>query len=365
MGNKNFGWIVTWRITDRCNLNCVYCDHSVNHRPDYEENINYSAIIDRLAHYKPKILNITGGEPTLVKELPLYLESIKKRWNPFVRIVHNGTNLSNAATLFPWIDRLVISLDGPGEINRINRGIDGDRVIEKTAAIMPDAKSHGVEVIINCVVTTENASHIESLVRKATRAAPDLQLSFMPVMPPDGDISILVKKQPYADFITTFDKLQKEGFGIIHVFDTILRHESFKKISCYNQYFTLRMETCCALSSCAMNVPADPVFFVNKLKRFLTTGKLPNVFDRLKKMTAYALSDKPDFSCSTICNCESWLDLLFLGIESNCHRIYTEGLRGRISEEEYVEVEQFVKKHINPQFDLQWFKSMIDRGTSK
>jgi sulfatase maturation enzyme AslB (radical SAM superfamily)/ribosomal protein L31 len=363
MGNRNFGWIVTWRITDRCNLNCVYCDHTVNHRPDYQEKIDYPAIISRLALYKPKILNITGGEPTLVKELPRYLETIKKQWNPFIRIVHNGTNLSKAVTFFPWIDRLVISLDGPGEINRINRGLDGDRVIEKISSIMPDAKNHGVEVIINCVVTIENVSHIESLVRNATTAAPALQLSFMPVMPPDADISILANKKLYADFVTSFDKLQKEGYRIIHVFDTVLRHESFKKISCYNQFFTLRMETSGALSSCAMNVPADPVFFANKLKRFLTTGKLPNVFDRVKKMTSHALRDKPDFSCSTICNCESWLDLLFLGIESNCHRIYTEGLRGRISDEEYIEVELFVKKYINPQFDLHWFKSMIECGT--
>jgi organic radical activating enzyme/ribosomal protein L31 len=337
----------------------------VNHRPDYKENINYAAIIDSLSKYQPKILNITGGEPTLVAQLPEYLHTIKQRWNPFIRVVHNGTNFSKASTLFPWIDRLVISLDGPGEINRANRGIDGDRVLEKAAAVVQEAKSHNVEVIINCVVTTVNAPHIEQLVRNAIKLAPDLQLSFMPVMPPENDNSILVNKEMYANFITTFNALRAEGFKIMHVFDTILRHESFKKISCYNQFFTLRMETSGAISSCAMNVPADPVFFINKLKRLIITGKFPNLFDRLKKMTSQALSDIPDFSCSTICNCESWLDLLFLGIESNCHRVYTEGLRGRISEKEYGEVEQFVKEYINPQFDLQWFKRMIEYGTSE
>ncbi|HEX2957748.1 MAG TPA: radical SAM protein [Chitinispirillaceae bacterium] len=360
MGHKNFGWIVTWRVTDRCNLNCVYCDHSVNHRPEYNETIDYENIINKLAQYQPKILNITGGEPTLVTALPEYLKTIKHRWNPFIRVVHNGTNLSKATSLFPWIDRLVISLDGPGDINRTNRGLDGDRVIDKVASIMADAKQHNVEVIINCVVTTVNAPHIDQLVRNATKLAPDLQLSFMPVIPPDGDISILAQKNMYEDFICTFDKLRNEGFQIIHVFDTILRHETFKKISCYNQFFTLRMETNGALSSCAMNVPADPAFFASKFKRFLTTGKLPNVFDRLKKMTSNAISDKPAFSCSTICNCESWLDLLFLGIQSNCHRIYTEGLRGRISDNEYTEVDQFVKEFINPQFDVTWFKRMIE-----
>lgn len=363
MGQKNFGWIVTWRVSDRCNLNCVYCDHSVNHRPDYNETIDYENIINKLAQYRPKILNITGGEPTLVTALPEYLKTIKQRWNPFIRVVHNGTNLSKAATLFPWLDRLVISLDGPGDINRSNRGLDGDRVIEKVAAIMPDAKRHNVEVIINCVVTTANAPHIDKLVRNATKLAPDLQLSFMPVMPPDGDISILAHKGMYEDFIGTFDNLRNEGFKIIHVFDTILRHETFKKISCYNQFFTLRMETNGALSSCAMNVPPDPAFFASKFKRFLTTGKFPNLFDRVKKMTSNAISNKPDFSCSTICNCESWLDLLFLGIESNCHQVYTEGLRGRINDNEYAEVDQFVKKYINPQFDLNWFKKMIENGT--
>jgi sulfatase maturation enzyme AslB (radical SAM superfamily) len=343
----------------------VYCDHTVNHRPEYNEKIDYAAIIDRLTQYSPKILNITGGEPTLVSELPDYLKTIKERWNPFVRVVHNGTNLLKASALFPWINRLVISLDGLGEINRANRGIDGDWIIEKIAAIMPDAKKHAVEVIINCVVTTTNATHIEQLVRNATKLAPDLQLSFMPVMPPDGENSILVKEDLYAGFITTFDKLRAEGFKIIHVFDTIARHETFKKISCFNQFFTLRMETSGALSSCAMNVPADPVFFANKVKRFLTTGNFPALFDRIKKMTSHAISNKPDFSCSTICNCESWLDLLFLGIESNCHRVYTEGLRGRISEKEYSDVDLFVKEYINPEFDIQWFKRMVENGASR
>jgi sulfatase maturation enzyme AslB (radical SAM superfamily) len=256
----------------------------------------------------------------------------------------------------------VISLDGPGEINHANRGLDGDRVIEKVASIMNEAKRHSVEVIINCVVTTVNAPYIEQFVRDATRLAPDLQLSFMPVIPPDSGISILSHIDVYEDFIVTFDSLRNEGFKIIHVFDTIRRQETFKKISCYNQFFTLRMETNGALSSCAMNVPADPAFFANKLKRFITTGKLPNVFDRVKKMTSNAISDKPDFTCSTICNCESWLDLLFLGIPSNCHQVYTEGLRGRISDDEYAEVDQFVREHINPKFNLQWFKRMIENG---
>ena len=121
MSNKNFGWIATWRVTDRCNLNCVYCDQTVNHRPDFKENIDYNTIIDRLAAYHPKILNVSGGEPTLVSELPKYLNTIKQRWDPFIRVVHNGTNLSKAVTLFPFIDRLVISIDGPGAINHANR----------------------------------------------------------------------------------------------------------------------------------------------------------------------------------------------------------------------------------------------------
>jgi wyosine [tRNA(Phe)-imidazoG37] synthetase (radical SAM superfamily) len=86
-------------------------------RADTSEEIDRFNVVDRIGLYKPHILNISGGEPTLVKELPSLLSRAKELWDPYIRVVHNGTAPDKLESSFPYVDRLVISIDGPGSIN--------------------------------------------------------------------------------------------------------------------------------------------------------------------------------------------------------------------------------------------------------
>jgi len=55
--------------------------------------------------------------------------------------------------------------------------------------------------------------------------------------------------------------------------------------------------------------------------------------------------------------------LLFLGMESHCITHYAKGLRGRMTERDYAEAEAFVKKNINPSFNIATLKQAIESDT--
>ena len=71
------------------------------------------------------------------------------------------------------------------------------------------------------------------------------------------------------------------------------------------------------------------------------------------------MQESIDFSCTTVCTCENWLDLIFLGIPSDSIPIYARGLRGRMTDEDYRNAETFVRRFINPDFDIQALKLFI------
>jgi len=362
---QNFAWICTWKITHRCNLSCTYCDHAVMKPATAVERIDHDKIIDTIAKFSPKIVNISGGEPTLVEQLPRIVEKLKKRWNPFIRVVHNGSLPHKGIGLFPHIDRFVVSLDGPGEVNRATRGIDGDKVIERLGAIADEAAAHNVELAINCVVTVHNVSHIRELAEKTRSASAQILLSLTPVMPPRGALSVLSKPGGYEAFERMYAELKSKGYRIMHTFDSLMRHETFSCIQCYNQYFVIRISPEGRVSACPMNVPLATAVEGISPKSLLSPKKAKKVLKAGFRLLKSKLPSRIDFSCSTICNCESWLDMLFLGKESESADVYLRGLKGRMTEKDYRELDKFVRKNINAGFSVEEFRRRIEEVTAE
>ncbi|MGB7566876.1 MAG: radical SAM protein [Chitinivibrionales bacterium] len=360
MHQKNFAWIATWKITRRCNLYCVYCDHASMRKATHRENIDYQKVIETLHGYSPKILNISGGEPSLVENLAGILSEIKKRWDPFIRIVHNGTGPEKLLKSFPYIDRLVISMDGPDPINKANRGISGPSVLTKLKAVLPEAKARNVEVGINCVVTIANLKSMREFADQVKTVSGSLILSFTPVMPPDGSLSILREESLVREFFATYEDLKKRGYSVMNAFDGITRFNNFKSIQCFNQYFNIRVSPEGQVLTCAMNTNLNSQHFIYYFRKLLSKNGIKKAFYRIKQKLINSMNDSIDFSCTTVCTCENWLDLIFLGISSDSIPKYARGLRGRMTEEDYRNAEAFVKRYINPEFDINKLKRLVD-----
>jgi MoaA/NifB/PqqE/SkfB family radical SAM enzyme len=357
---KNFAWIATWKITRRCNLYCVYCDHASMRKATHRENVDYDKVIKNIRAYHPKIVNISGGEPTLVEELPRVLSEIKKHWNPFIRIVHNGTNPQKVLPCLDYLDRLVISMDGPDPINKNNRGVSAETVLRKLREVLPEIFRRKVDVKINCVLTTANLGHMNEFLQMVKEVSPAIGVSFTPLIPPDDRLSVLGVESDYRQFISSFNDLKGRGYNVAHAFDGVMRHGDFRNIQCLNQYFIIRITPEGQVVTCAMNTKMSAEHYKYYVGKLFSKGGISKALNRIKKKTAQTLQSSPDFSCNTMCACENWLDLIFLGMKSDYFAGYVRGLKGRMAQSDYDEAEAFIKKYVNPDFSGKTLREIIE-----
>jgi MoaA/NifB/PqqE/SkfB family radical SAM enzyme len=329
-------------------------------KASFNEHIDYSNVIATIQSYNPKVLNISGGEPSLVKNLHEIVAEIKKRWNPFIRIVHNGTGPENLEQCFPFIDRLVVSMDGLDPINKANRGITSESVLKKLAKVLPELQARNIETAINCVLTTANLTSMKDFARRVRDVSPRIILSFTPLMPPDMDLSILKEPATYHKFLSDYAALKSSGYSVVHMFEGLTRHADFRNVQCYNQNFIIRISPEGRVFTCSMNTKLTGDHYKYYLGKMFSKNTLKKVFDRVRKIANRKLFKTIDFSCSTVCMCENWLDLVFLGIPSDGIRSYAECLKERMSEEDYTRAEEYVRRHINPSFSKDQLRRYVN-----
>jgi hypothetical protein len=190
--------------------------------------------------------------------------------------------------------------------------------------------------------------------------SPLIGVSFTPLIPPDDKLSIMRDESHFRQFISSFNDLKNRGYFVVHAFDGIMRHNDFKHIQCLNQYFIVRITPEGQVLTCAMNSKLSGEHYKYYFKKLFSKNGLQKGFNRIKKKAAQGLLHSPDFSCNTICACENWLDLIFLGIHSDYLMGYARGLHGRMTDDDYDKAETFVRKYINPDFNGSTLKAIVD-----
>ncbi|MFP4001421.1 MAG: radical SAM/SPASM domain-containing protein [Thermoplasmata archaeon] len=135
-GESNALWLVSMRITDKCNHRCKVCgqygdggyNRDDNELPSVKGNVpveRYKEMIDKIAHLNPHVY-ITGGEPFLYSDLTEFGNYVKKK-DLSLQVVTNGVKLEEKAEIMvenEW-DMICVSLDGPEEIHDEARQFEG------------------------------------------------------------------------------------------------------------------------------------------------------------------------------------------------------------------------------------------------
>lgn len=180
-------------VTDRCNYRCVYClpAEGTTWLPresllGYEE---IARVVRVMAGMGLRSVRLTGGEPTVRRDLPALVEAIASV--PGIVDVSMTTNAhrfaSEAAGLKAvGLRRVNISLDSldPVRFGRITRGGDLAAVL---AGIDAAVVAGLTPVKVNMVVMRgENDDEVESMARWAMERAPAVQLRFIEYMPFDA-----------------------------------------------------------------------------------------------------------------------------------------------------------------------------------
>lgn len=88
--------IVYIAITNRCNLNCIHCTAKSNiNEIDTLSLKEIYAIIDQICDVNPRIINITGGEPLIRKDILQILNYIRNKYSGYIVLSTNGILITN------------------------------------------------------------------------------------------------------------------------------------------------------------------------------------------------------------------------------------------------------------------------------
>ena len=156
---------VCWMIENACNLNCIYC--FAEHKNLDNSMDNYKETINNILNLKPVTIILTGGEPTLNKNIKAILNYIGN--NAITIVDSNGTYMF-FEELIPYLKNSVVrfsidSLD-PEIIKKVrpskivNDTVNQISKIEKNIQILI---SNGVPVIIQTVMTKYNIDELENV----------------------------------------------------------------------------------------------------------------------------------------------------------------------------------------------------------
>ncbi|MDP2728908.1 MAG: radical SAM protein [Dehalococcoidales bacterium] len=161
--------IVSWNVTNACNLHCAHCylDAGVVRKGELSTEECYR-VIDEMSELGTEMVIITGGEPLLRRDL-LAIVSRTRKQGIMTVMGSNGTLLSDgiAGTLKEaGLQGVAISLDSlQAEKHDEFRGING--CWESAIAGMRCCLKQGLPVIVQTTLTSWNYQEVPTLIEFA------------------------------------------------------------------------------------------------------------------------------------------------------------------------------------------------------
>jgi 12,18-didecarboxysiroheme deacetylase len=157
--------VVVWNITRRCNLKCVHCyaqakDQTFENELTTEEGKN---LIDDLSRFKVPVLLLSGGEPTIRKDLPeLAAYAVEKGMRAVIST--NGTLITQQMARILkdiGLSYVGISLDGMEKINDRFRGVKG--AFRSALEGIKNCQDAGIKVGLRFTINKFNVDEIENI----------------------------------------------------------------------------------------------------------------------------------------------------------------------------------------------------------
>lgn len=165
--------IVSWSITDRCNLQCKYCGIWQRKFDELKTPQILDAIKD-LFRNGTRIIRFTGGEPLLKEDIAIII-NYACDLGIAVTISTNGILLPEKIKEIKRISGVFISLDGPEDIHNSLRGIGS---YAKALEAIKIAKESNISVSIATTLNSLNLNNIKYLLGIAKKF--DAKVYFQP-----------------------------------------------------------------------------------------------------------------------------------------------------------------------------------------
>jgi len=164
--------VIVWRITQKCNMNCLFCSYSneVERKRDTADSKEIMRFIKLLGEYRDKtkqkiLISWIGGEPFLYSEIIPLSKELSEIYNINVSTTTNGLLLSSAplrADVLHYFSEIVFSLDGFSQCHDKIRQYPGhhDKVVENIRNLIRERASSNsaLKVKVNTILLRENIS---------------------------------------------------------------------------------------------------------------------------------------------------------------------------------------------------------------
>ncbi len=207
--------LIACEVTRRCNLACLHCRASAQSEPCSDEltTEEWMRLIDEIVSLSEPILILTGGEPTLRRDI---YEIAEYATDKGLRVVlgSNGVNINKESVKRmkeAGIRRLSISLDGATpQTHDSFRGVEG--AFSKAVRGAKEAKKAGLDFQINTTISRLNLSEVSGILNLAVQLGAVAYHPFLLV--PTGRASQLkaqeIPAQKYEETLGWFAKIKEE-----------------------------------------------------------------------------------------------------------------------------------------------------------
>jgi MoaA/NifB/PqqE/SkfB family radical SAM enzyme len=160
---------IRWNPTNVCNYKFRYCfpdNNTGTHRAPNNLNLvvkNFKFLLDQ---YKEKLaktkfqIYLAGGEPTLWKDLGIFLKEIKKYHNVYVTLVSNGSRTIR------WWQEYADKIDNAHLTLHIAEG-DVDHIIKVADLLYAAGSKVTVKILMDTLHWDKGVEHIETMKRQS------------------------------------------------------------------------------------------------------------------------------------------------------------------------------------------------------
>ncbi len=172
----------TYNVTFRCNSRCEYCNYWKASWPELGTD-GAVTVIKRVADSGAKMLDLSGGEPTLRNDIG-DLVVLSHDLGLFTTMNTNGLAMrSDMMNKFrAGLEAVTISLDGPEEVHDRVRGIPGG--YKKALQSLKEYRKSGIRTGISAVLSMQNRGKLHTMLSDVADFADFVTVQ--PQNPPTG-----------------------------------------------------------------------------------------------------------------------------------------------------------------------------------
>jgi len=307
-------------VTNRCNLNCVYCFSNAHKAEDIDIPLEkiYS-LVDQLKKCGTILITIGGGEPGLREDIGVIIDYISQK-GMMVELVTNGINFEKNLEAMKKLDFLAISVDGDEETHDKNRGKGSFKVAIKALEL---AKKHDIHTRIHACFSRDTAYALPELMELSKKYNVRANIAIPSIHTNDPHLAFT--DDEIRSYYRQMKKYKKKGYLISNSYSTLdfiskwpgnfgyianKRDFSLPYLACK------RKEFCIYIDPDGNTYPCCTVWGRHKF----------NVFELGVKQ---AFEEFKNISCNT-CIIEAEFNLLFEGSLSSLANVAAFGLLDRI-----------------------------------